>query len=217
MIRVLVVGASARARAKLASRLAGDHHFELVGEALRAEDLERRVGAPSADVVVAALDPADERAAAALLALAREGGGPAVVAIVDAEDPGWAREALHAGVNAVLPRDARPAELQAAVVAAASGLVVLRREDLADGAGAGPGAAPASEGAPVRSAPLTPRELEVLGLLAEGFGNKAIAARLAVTERTVKFHVGAIFEKPLGAPRFRSVIRVLLSPTDSHV
>lgn len=195
MIRVLVVGASARARAELASRLAGDPHFELVGQALRAEELERRVGAPHTDVVVAALDRADERAAAALLALAAEGAGPAVVAIVNADDPGWGSEALHLGVSAVLPGDARPGELQAAVVAAAAGLVVLRRQDLADGAGAGPGAAPPRAGAPVQSAPLTRRELQVLGLLAAGFGNKAIAARLAVTERTVKFHVGAIFAK----------------------
>jgi len=202
VIRVLVVGESARARAELASLLAGDHHLELVGQALRVADLARLVGAPSTDVVVAALDRSDERAAAALLALAAEG-GPAVVAIVDAVDPVWTSETLHAGVSAVLPRNAGAAELQAAVVAAASGLVVLRREDLAQGAdakvaAAGPAAPALREDASPKRPPLTRREREVLGLLAEGFGNKAIAARLSVTERTVKFHVGAILEK-LGA------------------
>jgi DNA-binding NarL/FixJ family response regulator len=165
-------------------------------------DLARLVGAPSTAVVVAALDRSDERAAAALLALAAEG-GPAVVAIVDAVDPVWTSAALHAGVSAVLPRNAGPAELQAAVGAAASGLVVLRREDLAQGAdakvaAAGLAAPALREDAAAQRPALTRREREVLGLLAEGFGNKAIAARLSVTERTIKFHVGAILEK-LGA------------------
>ena len=45
---------------------------------------------------------------------------------------------------------------------------------------------------------LTPREREVLQLLAEGLANKAIAQRLAISEHTVKFHVNAIMSK-LGA------------------
>jgi DNA-binding NarL/FixJ family response regulator len=210
VIRVLVVAESALARAELASLLAGDHHLELVGQALRVRDLARPVGSPNTDVVVAAVARGDERAGAALFALAAEGGGPAVVAIVDAADPVWASEALHAGVSAVLPRDAGPAELQAAVVAAGSGLVVMRRADLPQGAdptvaGAGPAAAAPRQGASAKRAPLTRRELEVLGLLAEGFGNKAIAARLAVTERTIKFHVGAILEKLGVASRTEAV------------
>jgi DNA-binding NarL/FixJ family response regulator len=210
VIRVLVVAESALARAELASLLAGDHHLELVGQALRVRDLARPVGSPNTDVVVAAVARGDERAGAALVALAAEGGGPAVVAIVDAADPVWASAALHAGVSAVLPRDAGPAELQAAVVAAGSGLVVMRRADLPQGAdpavaGAGPAAAAPRQGASAKRAPLTRRELEVLGLLAEGFGNKAIAARLAVTERTIKFHVGAILEKLGVASRTEAV------------
>jgi DNA-binding NarL/FixJ family response regulator len=45
---------------------------------------------------------------------------------------------------------------------------------------------------------LTPRELEVLEVLAEGLSNRAIAARLQISEHTVKFHVASIFAK-LGA------------------
>lgn len=43
--------------------------------------------------------------------------------------------------------------------------------------------------------PLTPRELEVLGLMAEGWSNGAIAARLFLSERTVETHIGSIFAK----------------------
>ncbi|HWJ23459.1 MAG TPA: LuxR C-terminal-related transcriptional regulator, partial [Gemmatimonadaceae bacterium] len=42
------------------------------------------------------------------------------------------------------------------------------------------------------------REIEVLGMLAEGLGNKQIAPRLGITEHTVKYHVASIFAK-LGA------------------
>lgn len=43
--------------------------------------------------------------------------------------------------------------------------------------------------------PLTPRELEVLTLLAEGLSNKAIARRLGISVHTAKFHVGALMDK----------------------
>jgi two-component system, NarL family, nitrate/nitrite response regulator NarL len=43
--------------------------------------------------------------------------------------------------------------------------------------------------------PLTPREREVLALLAEGLANKTIAARLGISEHTAKFHVNAILGK----------------------
>jgi DNA-binding NarL/FixJ family response regulator len=53
---------------------------------------------------------------------------------------------------------------------------------------------------------LTPRELEVLGLLAEGMANKAIASRLGISDETVKFHVGAIYGK-LGASNRTDAVR----------
>ena len=54
--------------------------------------------------------------------------------------------------------------------------------------------------------PLTPREREVLGLLTEGLANKAIAARLGISDQTVKFHVAAICSK-LGASNRTDAVR----------
>lgn len=58
--------------------------------------------------------------------------------------------------------------------------------------------------------PLTPREREVLELLAEGLPNKAIAARLAISDQTAKFHVASICGK-LGASNRTEAVRIALS------
>jgi len=54
---------------------------------------------------------------------------------------------------------------------------------------------------------LTPRELEVLGLLAEGLPNKAIARRLGISDHTVKFHVNAVLGKLGAQSRTEAVVR----------
>ena len=56
---------------------------------------------------------------------------------------------------------------------------------------------------------LTPREIEVLELVAEGLPNKAIAARLAISDQTVKFHVSSICGKLGAANRTDAVRRAL--------
>ena len=55
--------------------------------------------------------------------------------------------------------------------------------------------------------PLTPRELEVLHLLAEGLPNKTIARRLAISDHTVKFHVNALLGKLQAQSRTEAVVR----------
>jgi DNA-binding CsgD family transcriptional regulator len=59
---------------------------------------------------------------------------------------------------------------------------------------------------PVYREPLTPREIEVLELLAEGLANKAIASRLGISDQTVKFHVSSIYSK-LGAANRTDAVR----------
>jgi DNA-binding NarL/FixJ family response regulator len=106
-------------------------------------------------------------------------------------------EALRSGVRGVLPRDATPAQLIAAVEAAAAGLVVLPAEDVETVL-----AAPR----PARNTEtLSPREIEVLGMIAEGQSNKAIAYRLGISEHTVKFHVTGIMTKLNAGSRTEAV------------
>ena len=73
-----------------------------------------------------------------------------------------------------------------------------------DGVAGGRRPWPADEEEPQE--PLTPREVQVLELLAEGLPNKAIAARLNISDQTVKFHVSAICGK-LGAANRTDAVR----------
>ncbi|ANE43721.1 response regulator transcription factor [Deinococcus puniceus] len=115
--------------------------------------------------------------------------GGAIVALGSAE---WAAllPELTGGGWAVLSADATPAELLAGVLGAAAGLVVLPPALLH-----APNS-PADDMAPAPSdVTLTPREHDVLVLLAEGLSNKRAARELGVTESTIKFHVGALYSK----------------------
>ena len=97
------------------------------------------------------------------------------------------------GPCALLPTSATPEQIIAAVHAAATGLTVLHP----DYAGLF-GRAPSDD-------PLTPREREVLQMLAAGLGNKEIAARLEISDHTAKFHVSQILAKLNAGSRAEAV------------
>ncbi|PWC31936.1 response regulator transcription factor [Azospirillum sp. TSO22-1] len=114
---------------------------------------------------------------------------PTHTAVVLLDTRGEAAWALHDGGRALLPPTATAEEIVTALRAAAAGLIVVHPA-LAAPRHAAPSPADASV--------LTARELEILGLLAEGIGNKSIARRLDISEHTVKFHLSSILAK-LGA------------------
>ncbi|HSC26810.1 MAG TPA: response regulator transcription factor [Vicinamibacterales bacterium] len=96
---------------------------------------------------------------------------------------------LRAGVRAILPREVSAHEMAASIAAVAAGLVVLHPSGM-------PASISATRGAGgTATSPLTPRELEVLTMMAEGMGNRAIAHRLGISRHTVKFHIAAILDK----------------------
>jgi DNA-binding NarL/FixJ family response regulator len=116
---------------------------------------------------------------------------------------GSAPDLLRQGYAAVLEPDASASELLAAVHAAAAGLVTLDRATLATLLNGHE--RPVSAGATLSSGRLTPRETEVLRLMAAGLVNKEIAGRLGISDHTAKFHVAAILQKLDAASRAEAV------------
>jgi len=100
-----------------------------------------------------------------------------------------------AGEAGVLPRDAWPAQIDAALRAAAAGLVVRIA------APARPQFGMLSPEAPL----LTPREIEVLAAIGDGLSNKEAARRLGISQHTVKFHLESVFRKLAATSRADAV------------
>jgi DNA-binding NarL/FixJ family response regulator len=194
-IRVAVVASYPSVRAGLRVMLEQTPEFEV--EADLTPDRVAVGDFPAVDVLV--VDQGDEGGehAAGLESAFR--GIPAVVLV---SGPGEASE-VPAGARAILLREATSEELAAAVVAVARGLVVAHPAlaSVAVGGRTPPVPAPAI---PLEE-PLTEREMEILGLVAQGLTNKAVALRLAISEHTVKFHLSAILGKLGAAARTEAV------------
>jgi DNA-binding NarL/FixJ family response regulator len=111
------------------------------------------------------------------------------VVLVDDPDLAWLEEAWRGNARGILPRQASDEEILAALRAAAAGLKVVHpqlAERLQQFPNSPDGVA------------LSAREIEILGLASEGLSNRQIATELNLSEHTVKFHLGSIFNK-LGA------------------
>ena len=171
-LTVLVVAADPLVRTGLAALL-GAHDVTVAAELAPEDDAEAFVDA-SLDAVVWEGTETPSRLLAPLLVLITEG-----------EE---VNGALEAGATGVLLRTAEGERMVTALQAMVAGLVVLEpvlTEFL--GAESHQGDAPFGD--------LTPREVQVLGLLSEGLSNKGIAKRLEISEHTVKFHVNALLGK----------------------
>jgi DNA-binding NarL/FixJ family response regulator len=118
------------------------------------------------------------------------------LALVSDDEAGL--DALRAGAQGVLLRSVSGERLIAALRALASGLGVFDPPLLRS--------VVATRPLPSETISLTPREAEVLGLIAEGLSNRLIADRLKISEHTVKFHVNAILAKLSAETRTEAVV-----------
>jgi len=185
LIRVSIV-ADSRARAqRLSDLLAEDERIEIVEAAAMAGSSERLL---FADVVLAVgLSPEQLPHTSA----------PVVVLADEAESAPW-RES----VRAWLPLNALASEIAAALIAAASDLTVLTEAQVSRWL---PSTDPHRDQRTSVVEALTPRELQVLRMLADGLGNKEIAGRLGISDHTAKFHVTQILAKLGAATRTEAV------------
>ncbi|HXM65076.1 MAG TPA: response regulator transcription factor [Terriglobales bacterium] len=148
-----------------------------------------------ADIVLVEASGEQSESVIDSLAASRLASEATFVVLSDHSEARWISEALRAGVRAVLPSDISPEQIIAALEAAAAGLIVIHPTEVDS---MFPAADPSSRSLADLAEELTPRESEVLQMLANGLANKEIAARLSISEHTVKFHVASILGK-LGA------------------
>ncbi len=207
-MRLVLAEDHALLRAGLTQLLEGNG-FEIAHSVDDADGLERALRDPGVDaaVVDVRLPPTqtDEGLRAAIAARAARPGFPVVVLSQYVEQL-YARELLASGEGAVgyllKDRVSDVAEFVDAVRRVAAGATVLDPEVVASVLARRP--------EPVDR--LTPREREVLALMAEGRSNAAIAAALVVTEKAVHKHIGSIFTKldlPVAPDGHRRVQAVL--------
>jgi NarL family two-component system response regulator YdfI len=189
VIRVSIVAASPLARAGLKNLLAGSD-IAIVESVARADMLgEDPALDAESDVIVA--DISGESLESIVASFTNGAAETPVILIMDRAATSSVQPAMNAGVRALLSSEVTSDQLVAAIRAVAAGLFVSQAANTA-------AAFPASiqgSASPELQEPLTPREREVLYMLASGLGNKQIADRLKISEHTVKFHVASILGK----------------------
>lgn len=188
-VRVVLVDDHALVREGLRSVLGHFDDLTIVAEADNAEAAVKAVAAHEPDVVVLDLQLHDEDGVAVMRALRAQGMDPAVLVLSVHDDPERVRDVLREGARGYLLKTVRPDELADGVRRVAAGRWVIGEHFIGMLIEAFVGAMPL--GVP----PVTPREHQVLGLLAEGLPNRAVAERLGISTRTAQKHVENLFKK----------------------
>jgi DNA-binding NarL/FixJ family response regulator len=182
-VRVLVVDDQQLVREGVASLLSIQPGIEVVGMAANGKEAIERAAALSPDVVLMDVRMPELDGVAAVAVLRRRAPASRVVMLTTFDDEEYVVQALRAGAAGYLLKDLPAAELAEAVRLVHAGVTPL------DHAAAGHVAAALSAHP---AATLTSREAEVLRLVADGATNREIAARLYLSEGTVKNHISRI-------------------------
>ena len=201
MIHVFIVAASPLARSGLENLLAA-RDVSIVGRANSLETLAGELLDAEPDAVVFDASGDNPQKVLEELAASNLASETSMILLLDHAPPGFVAEAMRAGIRAVLPSQVTAEQLGAALRATVEGLILLHPSDVQ---ALFPAASLAAQ--PLAELPeaLTPREREVLQMLASGLANKEIAAKLSISDHTVKFHVASILGKFGAATRTEAV------------
>lgn len=199
-IRVIIVDDQAMVRAGFAALLSAQSDIDVVGEAAdgRAGVEVGRSTHPDVVLMDVRMPELDGLAAARELLNPPPGvtHRPKVLMLTTFDVDDYVYEALRAGASGFLLKDAPPADLIAAVRIVAAGEALLApsvtRRLIEDFAARRPATRRERS---TRLNGLTPRETEVLELIARGLSNQEIAERLVLAEQTVKTHIGRVLAK----------------------
>jgi DNA-binding NarL/FixJ family response regulator len=180
--------------------------LELVGEAASGQAALRVVAETRPDVLLLDMRMPEGDGHFVVSELARRGQLPATLILTTFDDDAAAIEVVRAGARGFLLKDVTLERLVTAVRALAAGETLIQpaltaraEQKLCEAA--------AGRDATAEAQPMTPREREVLRLLAAGYSNREIARALFIAEGTVKNHVSNILTKMSVRDRTRAVLK----------
>jgi DNA-binding NarL/FixJ family response regulator len=203
--RLVIADDHELARAGLLSLLAQERGLEVVGEAANGEQALALCARLRPDLVLMDVRMPGIDGLEATRAIKREFPGTDVIIITMHEDPDFLLEAVKAGAAGYVLKGATQPELVRTVRAVLNGESVLQPEAAARLLRRMAGETTAGAAVPVE--PLTPRECEVLGLMAAGRTNEQIARELQVAKSTAKTHVQNIIGKLGVSTRTQAAVR----------
>ncbi|MGD8642678.1 MAG: response regulator transcription factor [Chromatiales bacterium] len=212
--RLLIADSQPVVRMGLAAIFADTHGLEVVGQVTNSRELFTELEAMAPDIVV--IDPSIDGATGyEILGQIQDGfPGVSVVALTSACSDLGVLESLRSGAMAFLTKNAAPDVIVQAIRAVIDGQFYLDPSITSTVVGA---VGRRNDRRRSNGRQLTERERAVLELLVEGKRNKAISEALHISERTVKFHVRALFQKLRASNRTEAVMAAvaqgLASPT----
>jgi DNA-binding NarL/FixJ family response regulator len=221
MMRVLIADDQALVRVGLRKILDAEADTTVVGEAADGEDAVVAARRLQPDVVLMDIRMPMLDGIEATRRIARDQPATRVLILTTFGLDNYVYDALRAGASGFMLKDAPPEEIAAAVRIVASGEAILApavtRAVIEEFARQAPAPSPTP---PPSLETLTPREQEVLNLLARGLSNPEICERLVISEATAKTHVARILQKLDLRDRVQAVIYAyetgLVAPGSAH-
>jgi DNA-binding NarL/FixJ family response regulator len=217
-VSVLIADDQALVRAGFRSILEAQPGIRVVGEAADGRDAMALARARRPDVVLMDIQMPDIDGLEATRRIVEADDSVAVLMLTTFDLNEYVYEALRAGASGFLLKDVLPEDLVAAVrvVAAGDGLIAptITKRLIEQFARSAPSATP-----PAGLEELTPREVEVLTLVARGLSNGELAEELVISEATVKTHVKRVLAKLGARDRVQAVVAAyeagLVTPGES--
>lgn len=182
-IRILIADDHEIVREGIARCMASEPDFEIVGLADNGRQSIELYDLLQPDVLLLDIQMPEMNGLEVLIELNKRRPQPKVIVVTAFGGDEFFRRAIHVGAQGYLLKDSPLQQIWETIRRVAAGQCIDA------------GALHSSSNNTLRKPPLTNRELEVLGLMAEGCSNKQIGVRLLITEGTAKTHVFSIMEK----------------------
>jgi DNA-binding NarL/FixJ family response regulator len=207
-VRVLIVDDHGIMRAGLRMLLESQSGIMVVGEASSCADALALATCTQPDVIVLDLDLGGENAVESIPTLLRTAPETRILVLTGLRDPEVHRQAIRHGALGLVFKEKAVETLLQAITKVRAGEVWLEPTMIAQVLGdlTRPQLSPQTSAEATKIARLTEREREVITLVGEGLRNKHIAARLYISEATVRHHLTAIFAKLDISDRFELAI-----------